>query len=231
MKSIGTLYVVGTPIGNLEDITFRAVKTLKEVDHIFCEDTRITRRILQRYDINTPMSSYTSWSGIGKIRRAIRMIDEGKSIALVSDAGTPSISDPGVKMVGAVRDEFGGNAIRSIPGPSAVIAALSSSGAPSSSFVFLGFLPKKKGRNTIFQYMKDEKRTIVFYESPHRLLKTLNNIKENISKNKEIIVAREMTKIYESYINGSIDNVIEHFETYPQQVKGEIVIIINSLSK
>ena len=227
----GKLYVVATPIGNLKDISFRAVEVLKSVNHIFCEDTRTTKRLLDEYNISTQVSSYTSWSGFGKINKALLMIKEGKDIAIVSDAGTPSISDPGVKLIKAVRDQFGGNSLRSIPGACASVSALASSGAPASSFVFLGFLPKKKGRTSIFKYISQEKKTVVIYESPHRLEKTLLSLSEVLDPKREVIVAREITKIYESYVNGTIEEVVNYFNNNKDKIKGEIVIIISSLSK
>ena len=228
----GTLYVVGTPIGNLEDMTFRAVTVLREVDTIFCEDTRVTKKLLARYAIDTGCVSYHSYSGFGKIARAITLLQQGRSIALVSDAGTPTISDPGVKFVRRVREELGGEAdIRAVPGASAVTAALSTSGAPSSSFLFLGFLPRKKGRNTLFQKIADEKRTVVCYEAPHRLLKTLGALREHLDPAREVIVAREMTKVHEQVISGTAEEVLAYYATHSDKVRGEIVLIISSLQK
>ena len=227
---IGTLYVVGTPIGNLKDISIRALEVLGSVDTIFCEDTRVTRKLLQHYDIKKKCVPYHSFSGSTKIRQASRILHDGKDIALVSDAGTPSISDPGVKFVREIRDKFNGEiSIVSIPGPSALTAALSISGAPASSFVFLGFLPRKKGRSTAFNLIAQEKRTVVLYEAPHRLLKTLLSLEESIDTNREVIVVKEMTKIYETVVSGTAKDVHTYFKENEASVRGEFVVIISSL--
>ena len=224
----GTLYVVGTPIGNLQDISFRTVETLQNVDLIFCEDTRMTKKLLTRHTIQTPCTSYHSFSGFGKIRKAEKLLSEGKNIALVSDAGTPTISDPGVKFVRHIREAYGSEYIKTIPGPSAVTAALSISGAPASSFVFLGFIPRKKGRQGVFKEIAQESKTVVCYEAPHRLLKTLAALEEHILE-REIIVVREMTKIYEQSVTGSAAVVHAYYQEHPKEVRGEIVIIISAL--
>ncbi len=228
---MGILYIVATPIGNLADITYRAVDVLRSVDAIFCEDTRVSKKLLNHYDIDSKLISYHSHSGFGKIKKAKDLLKSGKSIAVISDAGTPSISDPGVILVREIRDEFGDLVpIQVIPGPSAVVSALSASGAPSSSFVFLGFLPRKKGRENIFDYINGENRTVVFYESPHRLVKTLESLAEKLNDDRELIVAREMTKIHESYKVGSPERVLQHFIDNKDEVKGECVIIVSPLS-
>ena len=227
---MGTLYVVATPIGNLEDMTFRAIEVLKKVDTIFCEDTRVTKKLLSHYDIKTDLVSYHGNSSDRKIQKGIKMLEEGKDIALVSDAGTPTISDPGVKFVRTIRDNCPCE-VFAIPGASAVTAALSASGAPASSFVFLGFSPRKKGRETFFKEVSNEKKTVVFYESPHRLMKTLEALPQYLSPNREVIVAREISKVYESYITGTADEVLEHFKEAPDEVRGEIVIILSALLK
>ena len=230
--SLGTLYVVGTPIGNLADISFRAVEVLRAADTIFCEDTRVTKKLLTHYKINTPCVSYHSFSGFGKIKRAVNSLKQGKDIVLVSDAGTPTISDPGVKFIRHVREEFGDTInIHTIPGPAAVTAALSISGAPSSSFVFLGFLPRKKGRKALFEYISKEKKTVVCYEAPHRLMKTLEALQEHLDPLREVIITREMTKIYEQVIAGTAEEVLKHYTDNPDEVRGEITIIISSLTK
>ncbi len=227
---IGTLYIIATPIGNLADISFRAVETLRSVDMLFCEDTRVTKKLLTHYDIHTPCVSYHSFSGFGKIHKAITMLREGKDVALVSDAGTPVISDPGVKFVREIRNVLGDAAvIQTVPGPSAVTAALSISGAPCSSFVFLGFLPRKKRRETVFQQIAAEERTVVCYEAPHRLLKTLESLREHIAPAREIIVVREMTKVHEQVISGTAADVLKYYHEHPDMVRGEIVLIISSL--
>lgn len=228
---MGVLYVVGTPIGNLADISFRAIDVLRSVDTIFCEDTRITRRLLSHYDIGTHCVSYNSFSGFSKINKAIDILKKGKNIALVSDAGTPTISDPGVKFVRTVRETLGEDvSIQTIPGASALISALSISGAPSSSFVFFGFLPRKKGRQTIYKEISNEEKTVVFYESPHRLLKALIELSEYIDPDREVIVLREMTKIHEQIVSGNISEVLEYFSNNLDKVRGEIVIVISALT-
>ena len=230
--NLGKLYVVGTPIGNLADMSYRAVETLRAVDVIFCEDTRVTRKLLGHYKIETPCVSYHSFSGFGKIKRAIVALREGKDVALVSDAGTPTISDPGVKFVRHVREELGTEvAIHTVPGPSAVTAALSVSGAPSSSFVFLGFLPRKKGRKTLFEYIAEEEKTVVCYEAPHRLMKTLQALREHLDQQREVIVARELTKVYESCVAGTAGEMVKYYTEHPDEVRGEAVIIISSLKR
>ena len=230
--SLGTLYVVATPIGNLADMTYRAIETLRAVDTIFCEDTRVTKKLLGHYEIQTPCVSYHSFSGFGKIKRALDLLKQGKDVALVSDAGTPTISDPGVKFVRHIRDTLGDEAdIRAIPGPSAVTAALSISGAPSSSFIFLGFLPRKKGRKTLFEYIATEEKTVVCYEAPHRLMKTLEALRDHLSPDREVIVAREMTKMYENCVAGTAEEVLKHYTEHQDEVRGEVVIIISSLLK
>ena len=229
---VGVLYVVGTPIGNLGDMTGRAVEVLREVDTIFCEDTRVTRNLLAHYTIDVACVSYHSFSGFGKIALAIALMRQGKDIALVSDAGTPTISDPGVKFVRHVRETFGDAAdIRAVPGASAVVAALSISGAPSSSFVFLGFLPRKRGRRSLFREIATEKRTVVCYEAPHRLLKTLESLREHVDPMREVIVAREMTKVYEQVVAGTAADVLAYYVAHSDKVRGEVVIIISALQK
>lgn len=224
--------MIGTPIGNLADTSFRAVETLRTVDTIFCEDTRVTKKLLAHYDIGTPCVSYHSFSGFGKIARAAELLKQGKNIALVSDAGTPTISDPGVKFVRHIREAFNNEVtIHAVPGPSAVTAALSVSGAPSSSFVFLGFLPRKKGRKTMFEYITGEEKTVVCYEAPHRLIKTLEALQEYLDVSREVIVIREMTKIYEQVVAGTANEVSAYFAKHPDTVRGEMVIIISSLKK
>lgn len=229
---VGVLYVVGTPIGNLGDMTGRAVEVLQKVDTIFCEDTRVTRKLLSHYGVTVACVSYHSFSGFGKIARAIALLRRGKDIALVSDAGTPTISDPGVKFVRHVREAFDGVAdVRAVPGASAVVAALSISGAPSSSFVFLGFLPRKKGRRSLFQEIAHEKRTVVCYEAPHRLLKSLEALREHVDPMREVIVVREMTKVYEQVIAGTATDVLAYYVAHPDEVRGEVVIIVSALQK
>lgn len=225
-NELGTLYIVATPIGNMEDITFRAVRILKEVDMILCEDTRTTKKILDRYDIHTKTMSYNAHSSNGKHENILKMLEEGKNLALVSDAGTPCISDPGVLLVSSVRSEFGSEAkVVPVPGASAIISALSSSGISAAEFVFLGFLPHKKGRETLFKEMATSKRVMVFYESTHRILKTLESLDEYCGNHK-VVLARELTKQFEEFISGKPSEVLELLIEDKNKQKGEFVVIV-----
>ena len=225
---MSTLYIIATPIGNLEDITLRALRVLKEVDTILCEDTRMTQKLLQKYDIKTPTLSYHSHSGLAKVEKIFELLEEGKNLALVSDAGTPTISDPGVLLVSQVKEKFGQEvSIVPIPGPSAVISALSASGLPSSDFLFLGFLPHKKGRETLFKEIAVSKRTVVFYESPHRILKTLESLKKHLDEKRRVVIARELTKIYEEVVTGTAQELLQYFEKNKDKVKGEFVVMVD----
>ncbi|MBU1557868.1 16S rRNA (cytidine(1402)-2'-O)-methyltransferase [Patescibacteria group bacterium] len=223
------LYIIATPIGNLEDITFRAVRILNEVDLILCEDTRVTKKLLDKYEIKKPTLSYHQHSKISKVDKIFELIREEKNLALVSDAGTPTISDPGSVLVSKVREEFGeGVEIIPIPGASALVSALSASGLTADQFVFLGFLPHKKGRETLFKEIVEMKRTVAFYESPHRIIKTLNSLKEFTGERK-IVIARELTKIYEQIISGTPEELLKYFEENQGKIKGEFVVMIKGL--
>jgi 16S rRNA (cytidine1402-2'-O)-methyltransferase len=225
-----TLYIVATPIGNLEDVTLRAVRVLKEVDAILCEDTRVTKRLLERYGIATPTMSYHAQSTPSKVERVLALLEEGKSLALVSDAGTPTISDPGCLLVAQVRERFGDAVpVVPVPGPSAVLAALSVSGFPVSEFLFLGFLPHKKGRETLFKEIASSKRTVAFYESPHRILKTLGSLQQLLKPKRRILVSRELTKIHEENILGEPEEVFTHFVKNPDRVRGEFVVVVGGV--
>jgi 16S rRNA (cytidine1402-2'-O)-methyltransferase len=218
-----TLYIVATPIGNLEDITLRAIRVLKEVDIIAAEDTRHTKKLLNHYGITKPLTSYFEHNEIKKAERLISQLKEGKDIALVSDAGTPGVSDPGYRLVKIAIE----NAIPvvSIPGPSAIIAALSSAGLPTDSFCFEGFIPSKAGeRQRFLAGLRGIKKTIALYESPKRLLETLADI-NNILGNISVVVAREMTKLHEEIIRGNVISVLEGLEG--REMKGEITLLIN----
>lgn len=221
------LYIVPTPIGNLEDITIRAINVLKEVDLVLAEDTRVTQKLFSVYDIKTQIQSYHSFNEHKIIDNIISKIQSGVSIALVSDAGTPGISDPGYLITKKCIDN--NIEIECLPGATALIPALVKSGFPTDRFCFEGFLPQKKGRQKKFNELKEEKRTIILYESPHRLLKTLEQIKEFFGLNREISVSRELTKIYEETINGNVEDLISYFSK--KNIKGEIVIIIKSEGK
>lgn len=218
-------YVVATPIGNMGDITLRAMETLKEVDLVLCEDTRETRKILQKYNINTPTMSYHTQSKLAKTDKIFELLNEGKNLALVSDAGTPTISDPGAMLISKIKESLSDVQVIPIPGASAVIAALSASGLPTHEFTFLGFLPHKKGRETLFKEITDSKRTMVFYESPHRILKTLESLNK-FCPNKKVCLAREITKIYEEFKSGSALELLEYLTKNPVKQKGEFTVLV-----
>lgn len=215
------LYIVATPIGNLEDITARALNTLREVDLIAAEDTRTSGVLLKKYQIETPMTSFHSYTDERKIDELIGLLAQGKKIALISDAGTPGISDPGFLLVRAARKA--GIKVSPIPGPSAFLAALSASGLPINHFLYLGFLPLKKGRQTLLKKLQEEGNTIVFYESPHRILKTLSEFKEYFP-DRPMVIAREITKIFEEFVSGTAGHLYEYFNQ--KTPKGEFVIIM-----
>lgn len=216
--------LIPTPIGNLEDITLRALRILKEVDFILAEDTRTTKKLLNHYDISKPIYAHHIHNEHKTVDDMVQRIKNGANVALVSDAGTPAISDPGFLLVRAcIENEI---EVECLPGPVAFVPALVGSGFPSDRFVFEGFLPHKKGRQTKWKELAEEKRTIILYESPYRLLKCLKEIKEFIGEEREVCVAREISKIYEEFVRGEITNVIQHFEQKPP--KGEIVVLISS---
>lgn len=224
---MSTLYIVATPIGNLEDITLRALRILKEVDVILCEDTRVTQKLLAKYEIEAKgLATYNEQESGVTAGKIIGWLTEGKSVALVSDAGTPGISDPGSMLVEEVREALPNVKIESVPGPSALTAALSIAGVPVHDFVFLGFLPHKKGRETLFKEIAGSERTMVFYESPHRILKALESL-QKFAPNKKITIARELTKIHEQIISGTAEELLKYFETNPDKVRGEFVVIVN----
>jgi 16S rRNA (cytidine1402-2'-O)-methyltransferase len=215
------LYIVATPIGNLEDITARALRTLREVDLIAAEDTRTSGVLLKKYEIGTPMTSFHSYTDQHKVDELVAMMVAGKKIALISDAGTPGISDPGFLLVRAARQA--GIAVSPIPGPAAFLAALSASGLPINHFLYLGFLPMKKGRQTLLKKLQTEENTIVFYESPHRILKTLGEFSEYFPE-RRLVIAREITKIFEEFVSGSAAELYEHFNK--KTPKGEFVVMM-----
>ncbi|MDD5043363.1 MAG: 16S rRNA (cytidine(1402)-2'-O)-methyltransferase [Patescibacteria group bacterium] len=221
---MGTLYIVATPIGNLEDITHRAVRILGEADLILCEDTRQTKKLLDHYNIRTKTQSYHQHSKLSKLDFIVEELRRGKNIALVSDAGTPGISDPGNKLVEYVVEKLPDTKIVPIPGGSAVIAALSISGFPTDRFKFLGFLPHKKGRETLFKEIAVAKETVAFYESTHRILKTLEQLKNFLDKNRQIVVCRELTKMFESIYRGDIEKVLA--ELLKDSIKGEFTVVV-----
>ncbi|MBN1467978.1 MAG: 16S rRNA (cytidine(1402)-2'-O)-methyltransferase [Fusobacteriaceae bacterium] len=215
------LYIVATPIGNLEDMTFRAVRTLKEVDYIFAEDTRVTKRLLSHYEIDTVLYRYDEFTKMTQINSIINLLSEGKNVALVTDAGTPCISDPGYEVVEKALKE--GLEVSPIPGCSSLVTAASVSGISMRRMAYEGFLPKKKGRQTLLKKLAEEERSIVIFESPHRVIKTLKDIEEYLGV-REVAVCREITKIYEEIIRGTTTELIEKLEN--RTIKGEVVIIV-----
>lgn len=217
------LYVAATPIGNLKDITLRALEVLEEVDLIACEDTRVTKRLLERYKIKKPLISYHQHSKIAKVDYIIDKLKFGRNVALVSDAGTPDIDDPGGVLVAKAYEN--NIDVVTIPGPNALGAALAICGFLANNFLFLGFLPKKKGRQTLFKSLQDEKRMIVFYESPYRVKKSLNDFLECLG-DREVCVCREMTKKFETVYRGKISGIIDEIKE-----RGEFVVVINSKLK
>ncbi len=223
----GILYVVATPIGNLGDMTHRAIETLKSVNLVLCEDTRVTRHLLDHYSIGTGTMSYHAQSKLSKHEKIIEMLREGKSLALVSDAGTPTISDPGVMLIEMIKKELPEVKIIAVPGASALTAALSISGIPSPQFTFYGFLPHKKGRETIFKEIAVSDRTSVFYESPHRIEKTLESLAKHLPEAKKVVIAREITKVFEETVSGSANEVKGYFGRNPDKVRGEFVVIVS----
>ena len=216
------LYIVPTPIGNLEDVTFRAINILTDVDLILCEDTRRSKKLLIHYNIDTPLRSHHKFNEHKEVGKVVDKILSGEKIALISDAGTPGISDPGFL---AVRTCLENNIeVECLPGATALVPALVNSGIPFERFVFEGFLPVKKGRKTRLEKLTNEDRTMIFYESPHKLLKTLNDFSNSFGADRKISVSREITKIYEETIRGSVEHIINLFtDKIP---KGEFVIIV-----
>lgn len=222
----GSLYIVSTPIGNLEDFTIRSVEVLNHVHLIAAEDTRRTRILLNHYKIDTPLSSYHSYNQAKKGPQFIRLLNKGQDVALVSDAGTPGISDPLYHLVQGALEE--GISVRSLPGPSAVLAALTVSGLPMDRFVFEGFLPLKKKRRARLEELSLEKRTIVLYESPHRIKKTLQELYD-VMGNRKAAVARELTKMYEEVVRGTLKDLTESLRD--KKWKGEITLVISGIPK
>lgn len=221
---MGKLIVIPTPIGNLEDITYRAVRILGEVDAILAEDTRTTKKLLQHYSIDNKLIAYHLNNEHKVVTPLVNELKNGMVYGLVSDAGTPAISDPGFLIVRECLRE--GVEVECLPGATAFVPALVNSGFPCEKFVYEGFLPHKKGRQTRIQKIADEERTVVLYESPHRLLKALTQFKEVIDSERRIAVCRELTKKFEETIIGTSDELIDHFENNP--IKGEFVIVIEA---
>ena len=216
------IYLIPTPIGNLEDITLRAIRLLKEVDLILAEDTRVSSKLLKHFEIDTPYQSFHMHNEHKKVQSVLNQLKGGKKVALISDAGTPGISDPGFLMVREAIKE--GIEVQCLPGPTALIPALVQSGIPCDRFVFEGFLPPKKGRQTRLEQMAEQERTQVFYESPHKLIKTLEQIVTYFGSDRTIAVIREISKLYESTFRGTASEGLHFFQTQPP--KGEFVIVI-----
>jgi len=222
MEFKSSLYLVPTPIGNLDDITIRALEVLKSVDVILAEDTRTTGVLLKHYEIKNSLKSYHIHNEHHQTERIIADLKAGKKMALVSDAGTPAISDPGFLLV---RDCLQNDvSVECLPGATAFVPALVSSGLPNDKFVFEGFLPVKKGRQTRLELLSNETRTMIFYESPHRLIKTLNQFNEYFGEDRQASVSRELTKMFEETVNGTFTEIINHFGE--KKIKGEIVVVV-----
>ncbi len=219
------LFLVPTPIGNLEDITLRAVRVLSEADIVACEDTRVTGKLLKHLEIDARMVSFHAHNERGKVDHLVLRMHQGTTVALVSDAGSPGISDPGFLLVRRCVEE--GIAVSALPGPTAIIPALTASGLPCDRFVFEGFLPAKKGRRKRLETLKQMDRTIVLFESPHRIKKTLAQLVEALGADRPCVIAREVSKKFEEYIRGSLDSVADVLDTR-ESVKGEIVIIVGA---
>tara|TARA_R110000868_G_scaffold144389_4_gene363437 strand:+ start:854 stop:1534 length:681 start_codon:yes stop_codon:yes gene_type:complete len=224
---MGKLYIVPTPIGNLEDITLRAIRVLKEADLILAEDTRTSGKLLQHLQVTTHMQSHHMHNEHKTVDAIIKRLLSGETIALISDAGTPAISDPGFLLTRACVEN--NIEVDCLPGATAFVPALVNSGLPNDKFVFEGFLPVKKGRQTRLNLLAEETRTIIFYESPHKLVKTLGNFVEYFGADRQVSVSRELTKLYEETIRGTAEEVLKHYTDKPP--KGEIVIVVAGKNK
>ncbi len=228
---MGILYVVATPIGNLKDITLRALEVLRSVDLILTEDTRVAKKLLDHYGIKKPLLSYHQHSKLERINEIVQLLRSGKNLALISDAGTPGISDPGGKLIEKLKENLKEIKIVPIPGPSAIVAAASVSGFPMDRFLFLGFCPKKKKRKKFFNEVLSSKYPVIFYESPHRLIKTLTELSSMakiLNLRVKIVIAKELTKKFETIFRGEIEKVIEQLQK--EKIKGEFVLIVKTES-
>ncbi len=224
---MGILYIVPTPVGNMEDMTLRAIRILKEVDLVLAEDTRTSGMLLKHLEIKNRLMSHHKFNEHGTTAAVVERLKAGENVALVSDAGTPGISDPGFFL--AREAARAGITVQTLPGPTACIPALVSSGLPCDRFCFEGFLPQKKGRQTYLGQLREETRTMVFYESPYRLLKTLKQFAETFGGERQVSVAREISKLHEEHVRGTLDEVIAHFEE--TEPRGEIVIVLAGKEK
>ncbi len=220
---MGILSIVATPIGNLEDITLRALRTLKECDVVYAEDTRVVAKLLARYEIKKPLQRLDAVTETKKADDVVSRLEAGEHVVFVSDAGTPGISDPGSRLVAAVREQLPEAKIEAIPGASALTAALSIAGIDSAEFTFIGFLPHKKGRQTALKKMAESEIPVVLYESPHRILKLLEEL--GAIDTSRVVVARELTKIHEEVVSGTPSEILAHFAKNPDRVRGEFVVI------
>lgn len=223
-RTVGTLYIVATPVGNLEDITLRALRVLRETPTIACEDTRVTANLLRHFELpQKKLLSYFAGNEAARVGQIVGLLQGGEDVALVSDAGTPGISDPGTRLIiGAIE---AGVRVVPLPGPTAFVPALAASGLPSDAFVFEGFLPHKKGRQTMLRRLASEERTIILYESPHRILRTLRELVEYFGGDRPAALCREMTKIYEEINRGTLSELYEIYSARGS-IKGEFVVLI-----
>ncbi len=217
-----SLYLIATPIGNLEDITLRALRILKEVDLIAAEDTRHSGILLKHFEISKPLTSYHSHSNDRKVQQIVEQLQAGKNVALISDAGTPGISDPAWSLVQATL--AAGIEIIPVPGPAAFLTALMGSGLPMNEFLYLGFVPAKKGRMTLFESIKNEERTVILYESPHRIQKTLELMLTVLGGDRSIVLARELTKLHETFFRGTLQELLDSKEA--NKLRGELVLLV-----
>jgi 16S rRNA (cytidine1402-2'-O)-methyltransferase len=227
----GILYIVPTPIGNLEDITLRAIRVLKEVDLVLCENTSVTQKLFKAHAIETPTTVFYANTGIKNIEKIMNALEEGKTLALVSDAGTPTISDPGVLLVEKIYKELPDVKVVALPGASALTATLSLSGISSANFTFYGFLPNKKGRETTFKKIADSEVTSVFYESVHRIEKALESLAKVLDETRQIVIARELTKMHEEVVRGNAKEVLEYFKTNTDKLRGEFVVVVEGTKR
>lgn len=227
VDDMGILYIIPTPVGNMEDMTMRAIRILKEVDLILAEDTRTSAKLLNHYEIQNKLMSHHKFNEHGTSAGVVERLKAGLNIALISDAGTPGISDPGFFLVREAAKE--GITIETLPGATACIPAIVSSGLPCDRFCFEGFLPQKKGRKTHLEQLRDEGRTMIFYESPYRLLKTLQQFIDIFGADRQVCVVREISKLHEESVRGTLEEVINHFNEIPP--RGEIVIVVAGKAK
>jgi len=226
---MSNFYIVGTPIGNLEDMTFRAVQVLKDVDLILCEDVSNAQKLFKHFDIDTKATNYFANSRLSKIGDILKLLEEGKNIALISDAGMPTISDPGsllIKKIYEAKAEYLDVEIKVIPGATALTAAFALSGLTGNEFTFYGFLPHKKGRETIFKEIASSERVSIFYESVHRIEKCLESLHQVLEENRLVVITKESTKIHEEVVRGNIQEVKKYFEENPDKIRGEFVVVV-----